>query len=272
MSSNMDRLQMRSGSRQIAAIIMCMAAASLLKMDRAMASDVGGETDGSLPPVMNVTGGSLLATLASAAPPNLITNGSFENTSNTFVSNGQGIMSLAVGSTVIPGWTIISAPILWMSNSNVFGPRTPSGSFFLDLTGFQDNSNFAGVRQTIATIPGQQYKMTLDIGSNASNSNYRGPMSVSVSAGSSTTGFTFTPPTGSTGNQWGNFTFDFTATSSFTPISITGTSSTGGQYLALDNIAVVSVVPEPSSLALAMGLLGLAGWRERRRRPWSAAR
>ena len=174
-------------------------------------------------------------------------------------------MSLPVGSTVIPGWTIINAPILWMSNSNVFGPRTPFGAFFLDMTGFQDNSNFAGVRQTIATTPGQLYSLTLEIGADADNSRYRGPMSVSVAAGSSTTGFTFTPPAGSTGNQWGSFTFDFTATSSFTRISITGTASTGGQYLGLDNIGVIAAVPEPSSVATAMGLVGLIGWRERRR-------
>ena len=91
-------------------------------------------------------------------------------------------------------------------------------------------------------------------------------MSVSVAAGSSTAAFTFTPPVGSTGNQWGSFTYNFTATSSFTPISITGTASTGGQYLGLDNIGVITAVPEPSSVATAMGLVGLIGWRERRRR------
>ena len=242
---------------------------------QAAAPSPGEGSGGTLPPVMEVTGGSLLGVLTASSsldhiaatpppppPPSLIANGSFENTSNTFVSNGQGVMSLPIGSTVIPGWTVVNAPVLWVNNSNVFGPSTPAGALFLDLTGFQDNTNFAGVAQTVATTPGQQYALTLGIGSDEDNIRYRGPMSVSVAAGLSTTAFTFTPPAASIGNQWGSFTFNFTATAAFTPITITGTQSTGGQYLGLDNIEITAV-PEPSTVFTVLGLLGLIGIRER---------
>src|SRR5579883_1141472 len=45
--------------------------------------------------------------------PELLVNGSFENTGGTFVPDGNNVMSLGVGSTVIPGWTIVSGEIVW---------------------------------------------------------------------------------------------------------------------------------------------------------------
>ena len=40
---------------------------------------------------------------AGHAQANLLTNGSFENPNNTFVNDGNHAMSLASGSTAIPG-------------------------------------------------------------------------------------------------------------------------------------------------------------------------
>lgn len=184
----------------------------------------------------------------------LITNPSYENTAGTFVPGGStGVMNLPVGSTVIPGWTVINNPILWVANGNPFGPTTPYGTMFLDLTGLQDNSAFGGVTQTIATTPGQQYRFSLSLGESTSLNAYWGPMSVLVTAGSSSQSFTYAPAVH--GNQWGEFDFDFVATSTSTPLSIVGTASGGGQYLGLDHVSVTQVtqVPEPSALVLALG-------------------
>lgn len=203
--------------------------------------------------------------LDSASAQNLITNGGFEDTSNSFVDNGQGVMSLSPGSTTIPGWTITDASILWVKNTNPFGPRTPYGSFFLDLTGFQDNTQFGGVTQRITTAGGEQYALTFGLGVDQDVAAYRGPVSAHAQAGSTASTFTFTPVFGSTGNQWGSFTLYFTAQSSFTDITIIGSQSTGGQYLGLDNVTV-SAVPEPESSIAAVLLSVFAAGHEFRRR------
>jgi MYXO-CTERM domain-containing protein len=51
---------------------------------------------------------------------------------------------------------------------------------------------------------------------------------------------------------------NFTASGTSTPLTITGASSGGGEYIGLDNVSVVA--PEPSqTAALGLGVLGLAG-------------
>ena len=185
--------------------------------------------------------------LAAAQAQELITNGSFENPSATFANNGQGYMTLASGSTTIPGWTVTNDSLAWVINGIPFGIATPFGSFFLDLTGTHDNSSFAGMSQTIPTSPGQTYRVSVSLGADQDVQAYSGQKSVSVIAGGSNATFVF-DPTGS-GNQWGTFTFDFVATSSATGITIAGTGTgVGLQYLGFDN---VSVVPVPPTLTIA---------------------
>ena len=75
--------------------------------------------------------------------------------------------------------------------------------------------------------------------------------------------FTFNP--GGTGTQWGEFGFDFTATSTISPISIIGTSTAGGAYIGLD-LASVTVVPEPSSAALLVASALVVRFTRRQRR------
>ncbi|MBM3878450.1 MAG: DUF642 domain-containing protein [Verrucomicrobia bacterium] len=170
-------------------------------------------------------------------PEELIVNGSFENTAGTFVPDGAVLMSLPAGSSAIPGWRSINAELVWVDNANSFGAVTPHGKFSLELTGYHDRQPYGGVAQTIATLPGENYRLSFSLGSDQDRTLFLGPMSVAATAGAVSREFTFTP-TG-LGVQWGAFTLDFTASSSTTPISILGTRSAGGGYLGLDNVSVV---------------------------------
>src|SRR4051812_895346 len=88
-----------------------------------------------------------------------LANGSFE--AGTFTNTGPfdaHIQQLLVGSTAMTGWTVVSDEIGWARNDNPFVPNgATDGQFFLDLTGFSDSPPHGGVRQTVATVPGQAY-------------------------------------------------------------------------------------------------------------------
>lgn len=186
---------------------------------------------------------------------NAVTNGSFENTGGTFVNEGGGVMNTALtpGATTIPGWTVTNDQIGWISNGNAYGPSSPFGAFLLDLTGVHDNSSFGGVTQTISTTPSQAYTLSLWLGADQAHSVNSGTKSVSVSAGTASTVFTFVPS--GAGNQWGRFSFDFVASSSSTPITIVGTSAGSGyQYLGLDSVAVVPATTVSVAPSIASGL------------------
>lgn len=201
----------------------------------------------------------LLSLLASSLPldaQELIVNGSFGNTAGTFVPDANQVMSLAPGSGTIPGWSVINASLLWGPNTNEFGPATPFGTFSIDLTGYQDSLAFGGVRQIIATTPGQDYRLSLALGAYQSNPLFSGPMSVSIAAGGVTDSFTF--HASGEGSQWSIFTRDFTASGASTTISITGTGSGGGAYLGLDNVSVIALTPKLSIAATVPGTVTLS--------------
>lgn len=182
--------------------------------------------------------------IAPAQASNLIQNGSFENINNSFYYNARGGMQLNPGSTVIPGWTTTSSELAWLDNNNPWNILTPFDSFFLELAGYFNRSPYGGVSQTIKTVTGQDYTLSLSLG--LLNPTYRGLVSVIATAGSSTQTFTFN--SSEPGNQWGDFSFDFIATGTSTPISIIGTSTANGGYIGLDNVSVVRSVPEPLTI------------------------
>jgi hypothetical protein len=200
---------------------------------------------------------------ASVAHANLLTNGSFEDTTH-FVNQGNDTDSLAVGSTAMTGWTVTGGePLAWIGPSNPFAlTASPSGgSYFLDLTDYNAGAPFSGVSQSIATTVGATYSLTFDLGSSQP---YGLPDGVTASAGSHSQTFTSTN-SGSQINLWQTESLSFTATGTSTAISIVGNS--GSNYIGLDNVSVVqTAVPLPASAWLMLsGLLGLVAMARTRR-------
>ena len=207
----------------------------------------------------------LAAALGVATSPqaNLLTNGSFEL--GAFVNQGNDTMSLAPGSTVITGWTVVTDTTAWIGAANPFGLSASDGSFFLDLTNYQAGSPFAGMSQTIATIPGATYSLSFDLGSSTV---WGRPDSITASAAGTVQ--TFTAPTTGGTNDWQSVLMQFVASSATTTVLLQGAS--GFNYIGLDNVGVEFVsgpgprpIPEPTTLALlGLGLASLAVVRRRK--------
>jgi hypothetical protein len=123
-------------------------------------------------------------------------------------------MRLAVGSTAMPGWTVVNSGLAWIGPSNPFGLSASNGSYFLDLTDYTDASPYGGVAQiSIATVIGTQYQLTFDLGS---SSTFGQPSSILAEAGSASGLFTSTL-LGT--NNWETETLLFTATRVCTQIN-----------------------------------------------------
>jgi hypothetical protein len=202
------------------------------------------------------------------AQTNLLVNGSFE--SGAFVNQGSVTMSLAAGSTVISGWTVVTDTTAWIGAGNPWGLTASDGSFFLDLTNYQSGAPFAGLSQTIATTPGATYSLTFELGS---SSFWGRPSAIVANAGG--TSATFSSGTTGGNNDWSQETMQFVATSASTVVVLQG--SAGANYIGLDNASVefvsgpgtpppVTAIPEPGTWALMLaGMASLAASARRRR-------
>jgi Protein of unknown function (DUF642) len=210
----------------------------------------------------------LLALAATQAQANLLTNGSFENTSNTFVGDVNNVDELNSGSSAIPGWTTINGvPTAWIENGNPYAISAANGMFFLDLTGYSDVGTYGGVTQSFATVPGTNYSATFDLGYGGNAGFFGGPGSVRASAAGVSS--TFTSGSGTPNPAvWDLETFSFTATSSLTPLSFVGISTAGGEYIGLDNVDVELAsggsVPEPGAGSLFLAGVWLLAYAGRR--------
>ncbi len=186
-----------------------------------------------------------------------IVNGSFENVSG-FVGDGNDTMILAPGSTTMTGWTVVHGDVAWIGPTNTFHLTAPSGggSYFLDLTGYNDGPTaYGGVTQTIVTTPGATYQLSFSLGSSAQ---YGIPDGIMATAGGTSHIFT---SSSTQLNAWQTETLSFVASSSSTVITLTGYSA-DFYYIGLDNVSVTLIDPAPvpgSLTLLGLGLASIAG-------------
>ncbi|NNM88506.1 MAG: PEP-CTERM sorting domain-containing protein [Phycisphaerae bacterium] len=217
---------------------------------------IAGNTDAQINAFQLRTGGAL---------PNagLVTNSGFE--SNPVSTNG--FTAYTAGSTAITGWTV--DPTTAADNGGVqllgihfngsgygiqFAPQNQGQ--ILQLT----NSTTAagGVQQTLATVTGQQYSISLDLAARY----YTGTSAIAL--GTLDFGGTLFNLTGT--GAFNRYTFTTTATSSSTLLDIYGLNAAGTNVHSalIDNVSVVAV-PEPASMAiLAIGGAGLLLVRRRK--------
>jgi hypothetical protein len=207
----------------------------------------------------------LLATCASAAEANLISNPGFETFSGTYA--GDGCRQLVPSSTTLSSWTPVGNEIAVCTTPNQYLITASEGVNFLDIAGYQ-NTLSKGVSQTLSgLVAGQQYSFTTDLGiSNIAScvpgANCGGPISVLVTIGSVSQ--TLTHDSAAPGVQWGTYGFTFTATTANPMLTVTGASlPAGGAFIGLDNLTLVAV-PEPAVALLAGIALAAVGVRSRR--------
>ena len=200
------------------------------------------------------------ATVASqgSAATQLITNGGFED--QTFVMGTQGYYNIGPSGAdnLVPdgfGWTVSTNNVDIISYQS-YGPApVKGGSYGLDLVGYGSTGE---ISQTINTVAGKTYNVTLDYKSN--------PGVVSPTAQILVAG-----PTGPVtivgnvtgGSSWKEYWGEFTATSSSTSFAVNETYGYSNGGVFLDNVSV-SAVPELSTwvmMLLGFASLGFAGYR-----------
>ncbi|HMI20648.1 MAG TPA: PEPxxWA-CTERM sorting domain-containing protein [Sphingomonas sp.] len=221
-----------------------------------------------------ICGASLACGAAQAQ--NLLTNGSFElfDADHPYVPDGNDTDTFNPGSTGILGWTVTAGTNISVDGpTNPFGEIASDGSYSLDLTGYADSNPFGGVSQSIATVAGQHYRLTFDLGNNVHYVNEAYDLAILASAGATSQTFTnpvyqqsFNPVV-----SWATETMDFVATGSSTLITLHGGISGANQAaIGLDNVSVVqldsSAAPEPASWALMLGGFGMVGGALRSRK------
>jgi choice-of-anchor C domain-containing protein len=190
----------------------------------------------------------LIAIPATAAQATIVINGSFE----------QGPASVgtfrtySTGSTAITGWTVTSGSVdligsYWNSSDGVRS---------LDMSGNSPGT----IVQTLSTVAGQRYRLSFDVSSNWDNPALK---TMNVFFGTAAPLAVVSPPVSRPLN-WVTHSQVFMADSASTQLKFQSTF--GGPWgVALDNVAVTAVVPEPASWAMLIAGFGLVGAAMRRR-------
>ncbi len=156
---------------------------------------------------------------------NLLINGSFEE------GPAPGnFMTMAAGSTRIPGWTVTRATIDYVESE---WPAS-EGKRSIDL----DGSPGAGeIEQTFPAVPGRKYQLSFDLSGNSACA----PVvkKLRVTAGNAIGEFTFDTTGKSSGTGWINESLDFAARTSTEAVVFTSLDNSQSQCgPVIDNVSV----------------------------------
>lgn len=206
----------------------------------------------------------------SAAKACSILNGSFE-LPGTVGNAGPGREQYLAGSVDLTNWSVMGDGDILLHKAPDIGAGpsfnfAEEGDFYLDLSGSYHNSAHATVSQDFDTIPLATFQLSFYIGS-SSQQPPAATINVQLTGAATLLNTTLTPFAASTNINWSLRTYSFVADSTSTRLSFLDVSTNDDNTSFVDNVSVVSSVPEPSSLMLlAAGALSLGGFGVRRRR------
>jgi len=242
---------------------------------------------------------AIFATCVASVPAraNLLLNGSFEapvvpsfslTCGASFNTGCQGYFSpdqpgYPGGPSDIAGWSVIGkggasdvAVVLQLGNNytetNVVGSslyfHAQSGNQSLDLTGEGNQGLTNGVKQSVATGGGLEYRLSFYVGNQDDSApGYANPSSIVLYIDGNAIN-TFTTPDNTTDDvSWRHFQYDFTAASALTTIAFLNGTAAGDNYAGLDHVVLsaLNAVPEPRTFGLILSGLAAAFTLRRRK-------
>lgn len=190
---------------------------------------------------------------------NLLINPSFEEPAGSY-------FDLPGGSTHLVGWTTLLNGVEIITSDDIGLPfpvasTIAHGRQAVDLAPVERLGG-GGIRQTFSTEPGQEYHLTLSLGTAARDARV-GTANFDVTVGGVTESYSLF--TQSSDFAWTEQSLTFTATGNISEVSIITMDDPRFHFAAIDNVSVVQV-PEPSSSMLLLLTLGtLAKFRNRAR-------
>jgi len=166
-----------------------------------------------------------------AAAQNLLKNGSFEQGPEP-----GSFVTLQPGDKSIPGWVVTHASIDYIGREW----KCSQGKRCLDLDG---TPGFGGIQQTLATTPGQKYRVSFDLEGNAGCNPVVKKMRVSAAGQSHDFRFDTSPKNHSNATMhWVRRTWEFSARAARTTIEFYSLDKEDGRCgPALDNVSVEAI-------------------------------
>jgi choice-of-anchor C domain-containing protein len=178
-----------------------------------------------------VLAGSALAAFAGA------TNGSFESGTN----NPGVFEELAVGSTVLTGWTISSGSVDWVGTFWTAADGTKS----VDMNG----AGPGAISQVLATNAGKAYVVAFSLSANPAGGSTVRALTVGAT-GSAPLSFTFDRAVHANtvaNMMWQSKQYSFVATGASTTLTFTSGEATGPYGPALDKVVVTETAASSST-------------------------
>ena len=200
--------------------------------------------------------------LASAAGPNLLSNGGFENLAGAALEGWGGYTYGAGYSQPMAGWTVDTGSVDIVHKDTAWGPAS-EGNFSLDINGWDAGKITSN---SFATVVGQIYTVSFDYSRNVYGS---ADFVATANAGGQSLVITTQNDTGTYGTpyhmKWVSTGFQFKAQEELTTLSFTANTQ-GNAGVFLDNVSVTAAVPEPETYALMLAGLAAVGFVARRRK------